>query len=344
MSQKVKVSGTWKQVVQPWVKVAGTWKKVQNGFIKVGGVWRQWWVGQVTDAFTRTSSGGLGTSTNGISWTNLRGVVNWTANGTVATNSDTATNYPIAHVEMGAQDVTVSADLPQSTSGGTGVAFWVTDSGSWWAAYPYYTNSVGAYCYNPVTNQTSNAGWCATTNTYSVCDTGTCTSYGSGCGCGGCTTTDCLVTCNSTGVNVNDSCGNSWYCSFIVTNYKTNTKYTCVSSYSTHYDGYTSTGFTTTYKANIRIVSSVSGTVTTDSDTQVSSNTGSYPPIASIRVVTAGNQIQATAYASASLTSPYGTVATRTPASPNRGYSVGVVKAPGGDTQASQVDNFSATI
>ena len=49
---------------------------------------------KITDTFTRTVSGSLGTANTGQVWTALRGT--WFANGSVAQSSNTATDYAIA--------------------------------------------------------------------------------------------------------------------------------------------------------------------------------------------------------------------------------------------------------
>lgn len=116
----------------------------------------------VFDSFTRTTSGSLGTSTSGASWTGLKGT--WYATGSQARSDDAGSNYSLASVAIGT-DTTTSADV----SGGVGVAFWVSDAGSWWAAVPFYTQT---------TNSTCTSGACSGTESYSYlvsnCNNGAC--------------------------------------------------------------------------------------------------------------------------------------------------------------------------
>lgn len=177
MTGHIKTGGSWKTASKLAVKVAGTWKTASVGYIKVAGTWKQWFAALISDTFTRTTSGSLGTTDSGISWSTLRGT--WFSNGSQAQSNDAGSTYALASVPLGSADATVSA----STSGGVGVAFWVSDANSWWAAVPYY-------------NQTS----------YSATDP--CCSVGYGCsGCaqqsqsGSCTTSCNTVwdkTCSST--------------------------------------------------------------------------------------------------------------------------------------------------
>lgn len=85
----------------------------------------------ITDNFNRTTSGSLGTTSSGVAWSAIRGT--WSANGSQGTSADAASNNSLASVAYGNANAVVSA----SVSSGTGVAFWVTDSGSWWAATSY---------------------------------------------------------------------------------------------------------------------------------------------------------------------------------------------------------------
>lgn len=43
MAIYTKVSGVWKEVVQPSVKVSGAWKNCSEVHVKVSGVWKKVW-------------------------------------------------------------------------------------------------------------------------------------------------------------------------------------------------------------------------------------------------------------------------------------------------------------
>ena len=110
----------------------------------------------ITDNFNRVTSGSLGLNPTGNLWNAIRGT--WYATGTQAQSDDSATNYSIATLQAYSQDVTASA----SVSGGTGVAFWVSDAGSWWAAVPYYNTYTYALpaCSCGTYTQTNDPGSC----------------------------------------------------------------------------------------------------------------------------------------------------------------------------------------
>ena len=102
----------------------------------------------ITDAWNRTTFGGLGTSSIGNVWLNLRGT--WTANNTsLATTATTASSYPLATVPF----KVASTMTAQSVSAGAGIAFWVTDSNNFWgvinSAYTYTSST--AYYYTVCT-------------------------------------------------------------------------------------------------------------------------------------------------------------------------------------------------
>ena len=186
-----KINGAWRTASGLSVKVSGQWRTATSAFIKVNGVWRQWFASKVQDAFNRASTTtGLGTADSGQVWTALRG--NWRISGSnSATSDDAASSYPIASANLGNTDVSVSADV----SGGTGAVFWITDSGSWWATYPQYTQSTSAIVGSCTTTQsfsyyystwnTSQAG-SACTGTRSLGTTSPCSGGGTGCVPSGC--------------------------------------------------------------------------------------------------------------------------------------------------------------
>jgi len=181
MPGQSKVNGTWRTTAGLSVKVGGQWKTATSAFVKVGGVWKQWFASKVQDAFNRASTvTGLGTADSGQVWTALRG--NWRISGSnSALSDDAASSYPIASVNLGNTDISAQADV----SGGTGAAFWITDSGSWWATYPQYTQSTSAIVGSCTTTASSSYYYSTwnTTVTGSAC-TGS-QSYGSSSPCAG---------------------------------------------------------------------------------------------------------------------------------------------------------------
>lgn len=126
------------------------------------------------DNFNRTTSTNLGTSSGGQLWTALRGT--WFANGSQGQSNDNAANYPIASYDIGTANTTSKIDV---SGPGVGVAFWVTDANSWWAAYPFYdsTSTTTTTCNAGLVSNSSNppSGSCCsgvTGNTTTSCNAG----------------------------------------------------------------------------------------------------------------------------------------------------------------------------
>lgn len=338
MPANIKVSGTWRTAVRPFVKVAGTWRGATQAWVKVAGTWVLWFVALITDSFNRANTTtGLGTTDTGQSWLATRG--NWFVNSNQAQSNDTASNYPLASVEFGSADTTVSL----SVTPGVGPAFWVTDSGSWFASYAYtqtstsvtcgggptgniYSSPVACPCGSQTSGNTTNCGGGPTGLIYLSTPTCTCGSPYSG------TVQDCVplsefpYCVDEGGYIVGDNC------CFDLTRYgctatqQTVTLYGCSDSEQT---------VTTTSHA-LRVVKSESNTVSTlGSDVTLAS----FP--AAISVVTSNNTITARAWSNANLSGLLGTN-TQTPSSPVKGTKVGLVKAPSPSAQGSTADTFSA--
>lgn len=221
MPASVKVSNSWKTATGLSVKVAGTWRTATSAFINVGGVWKQWFASKIQDTFTRASTGsGLGTSETGQIWTALRGT--WRIGGSNnALSDDAASTYPIASINFGNSDVKMQTD----TTGGVGVAFWVSSSGSWWASYPRFTSVVNTYCDQSQVTNFSNppSGSCCsgvTTGSTSVCDQTQVTNTSnppSGSCCSGVTTSGGGSTCTGTQVTSTSNPPSASCCSGVTT-------------------------------------------------------------------------------------------------------------------------------
>jgi len=288
----------------------------------------------ITDTFTRTTSGSLGTSDSGQVWSATRGT--WFANGSQAVSNDSASGYPLASVSFAA-NTTVSATVSEAT----GVSYWVTDSNNWYATVSYATQSSYSCgcstCCNTCVNPTCSCATCATCShtggscgSTLSCTTGVyCSSGVNGSGCyqagSGCTvyisgTTSTPITCTNQDC---DACGCATYNS-------------CASC---DYCGSYSCGCSTCYTNNyyMRLLKAISGTVSTViSDYSVAS----LP--ASLKVITNNGTITSYAYSDTGLTTLIGTVAT-TPSSPLTGSGVGIIKTPAAVSQGTTVDNFSAS-
>ena len=203
----IKVGGSWKQVSSAFVKVSGSWRPIVTGWVKIGGTWRQFFQGIISDLFNRSNTAsGLGTSDTGNAWSALRG--NWYINNNKAKSGDTPSAYPIASLISPTSSPTISLDV--DTSGGVGIAFWVTDAQNWWGLFPY-TNIVTSYSQVCAT-------YSQTGPTYSC--GGTYSQSGASYYCGG----------------TYSQSGASYYCGGSYS--QSGASYYCGGSYYQNYDGY----------------------------------------------------------------------------------------------------------
>lgn len=283
----------------------------------------------ISDFFTR-SAGSLGIATSGQAWVALKG--SWTTNGSQATSSNSGSTYPIGSIPF-QQNVIASADV---NGGGPGLAFWVTDANNWWASYPTYIENVINTCNQTLVTGGSNppsASCCAGVYT---------TGGGSSCNSSSITWTGYDYEPSFGRIGPSSACCEPQHIVAYGSPYDT---YGCNTAYGanpTYYNCYTSTTTTYSYDTRIVIVSSVSGSVVTDSTTTLVSGAGSLSSIASMKTETTSTQIIVKAYSGAGLTSQLGSTITRTPTTPIRGTSVGIVKGPSTYNQGSTLDNFKA--
>ena len=102
------------------------------------------YIGDITDNFNRTTSGGLGTSSSGYIYSSYsNSTASWSTNGIRAVNSTAvssgavASSHPLQTIETGGPNKNYSVDLPDG-KGGQGIAFWTTSANSWYAVTSYY--------------------------------------------------------------------------------------------------------------------------------------------------------------------------------------------------------------
>jgi hypothetical protein len=289
----------------------------------------------IQDLFTRTTSGSLGTATSGQSWVATRGT--WSANGTQATSADAASNNSIASIPYKSNVVTSA-----SVSGGTGPVFWLTDANSWWSAVSYNTSTETPYsCNCQSCGNTCTSADCAACGSDETCNSCTYsyTAYsctGGNYVCNGslcCSGISGNIVGNATSSTVTETGVNCYYCgSTIVCRTCQHTGGTC-GSYSCNCQ----TCYNTTYNYYLRLLQSLSGTVSTaTSDISLAS------AAAAISVETLGNAITAKAYSNTTMTTQLGTTMSYTPTTPTKGTSVGIIKTQSPYTQGSTIDNFTA--
>lgn len=272
------------------------------------------------DTFQRTSTG-LGKATDGSDWTAIRGSFD------VAPGSATATSYsyPIAIQEMPYQN----ADMLISTSSnGAGGAFWVTDSGNWWAAGLEQTTvscNCSNYYYCSATGCTG-YGCTATGCTSYSCSGYMCVAYGClGYGCsqysrGNCIAYGCAL---FAGYGCIAYACSSYSCSGYGC-----TGYGCTSYGCTSYS--MGTTCDTCYPRSIRVLQSVANSVSTITAWTLSA------AAAALRIKTSGNQIQVTTYSDAAGTTQVDT-ASYTATSPTLTKKYGLNVAPASYNQGNSI-------
>ena len=296
----------------------------------------------IQDLFTRTTSGSLGTATSGQTWIATRGV--WSANGTQATSADAASNNSIASIPF-KPDAVVTA----SVSGGTGPVFWLTDANSWWAATSYNTSTTtssscncqtccntcqhtGGSCGSTCNSCQRTGGTCGSTTVY-TCANGTTPCAGNvlcyeADPCAGNIVGNSIATTtpNTCSTPDCDACGST-------PNTCTNADCTACGSFTCNCQ----TCSTTTYNFYLRLLKSVSGTVSS-ATSEISLGSDA----AAIYVATVGDTITAKAYSNTNMTTQIGTTITLTPTTPTKGSFVGIIKTASPHAQGSTVDNFTA--
>ena len=272
----------------------------------------QFLISIITDAWARTTSGGLGTSPIGNVWTNLSGV--WTANSNaLATTATAASSYPLATTPFKVQ----STMQAKTVSQGAGIAFWVTSAGDWWAAVETNTSGSvlsGYYCSSAACSSASCNGYTSSCTGYTSSCTGgyiAPSKYSSG-GCAG---------YSSTCGGYTSSCGG----------------YTCTGYSCTGY----SPSYSTVYYWAVNFLQSVSSVVSTIAANLLQQNSASSTVnlINSLQVVTTpgtSNNVVITAFSDATNTTSLGS-ATVSGTSPSGAVSAGIILSPTTFNQGSTI-------
>lgn len=305
---------------------------------------------RVYDNFSRTTSSSFGLGTTAVgnrSWTNRTG--EWYANGSQAVSDSNVSATPaVATVSTGAVNMVASV----STFGpGTGVAFWWSAAGSWYAAVntatqtPYtYGCQLGCYSCTYPSGQTQtakcgtaqNGSFCGYTSSGGYCQNG---GYGPCYGGSVCTQNPgCTGFVTGSWISGTYSANTCYFCDGNTWGYDYTTTYengpNC--SYCGAYEYGCQTGYTASYQ--FRLLQSVGGTV---SDATGAVSLGSPP--AAIGVTLFENTVTARSYTNAEMTVEASTplTLTITPNGSNITDKVGIIKV-SSPFQSSSVDNFSA--
>lgn len=275
-----------------------------------------------TDLFNRTNSSSLGSP-----WRVLgSGQFGITSN--KATSATAAASYPIAVIDTRNVNMGVSA----SVTPGTGVAFWVTDSGNWWAVTSYQETVESTYTYS-----------CDCSTYYFSCN---CRYVSEPCNC----YYSPGYTCIAYGSCCSSSCPPGYGTSFFNSDACTETCSQCCTAYSTYYyqvctqfcgrdvcdtcsgeSCSTCTGTTTTVTNFLRILRSLAATVTVAATAQASA------AIAAVKAVVSGSSVSATAYSDTAKTQ---SVATATASIDQPAKRAGILVTPSSSGQGNSVDDF----
>lgn len=122
--------------------------------------------------------------------------------------------------------------------------------------------------------------------------------------------------------------------------------YTSYTTQPTQYSCFTSTTPTTvtTYTTQIKMLSSISGTIVTESSSNIVTDSSTLSPVQSLKVVMNNGTVTTTAYSSPGLVAQLGSPLVVTPAIPSTAPSVGIIKTTSNFNQGETLDNFEATI
>lgn len=282
----------------------------------------------VIDSFGRSTSGSLGTSSDGKAvWRNVIGT--FTANGSAATTSDSTA---LSVVDLDGSNIT---NLQADMGGGTGVSFWVQDSNNYYALYPTFSTT---------TNTSTNCVGPGGSGGYGSWPGNVCGINGtSGCGawynyCAANRQVTFTGQTNSCGGypgswpgTLDNVCGPGWYMM----------ECRC-SSYT--WSGTSQTTSTTTFFSTAKLLRVQGGSGTELVSTNYASNTSGYTLPSSVAISTSSNTISYGFYASANKSGTLLASGTSSPSSPVKGLGAGVYRTSGGGNQSNTVDNFSVTV
>lgn len=272
----------------------------------------------ISDSFNRTTSGSLGTSSDGKGlWKSIIGT--WQANGSAAASQSAASGNNVAVIDMDGSNIT-NLQVNTGTSGGSGLAFWVTDSNSYYALYPSYSQSSssssscsGSYGSNSPTPCSAIAGngqfrivYCCNGVTFRM---------------GPCDGNDPNGLCTNAYGSPGGQCGTQW------------------DGWASCYSTYPTT-VTTTYNSIVNLRKVQGGSVTNLVQSNYVSNTSGYSKAQSIAISTSGNTISYSFYSSANKGGSIIGSGSNTPSSPVKGPGIGIFHGTSSIDQGSTLSNF----
>jgi hypothetical protein len=239
----------------------------------------------------------------------------------------TSTADSLATVPLTTSTITnAQADMYNDT-GGMGLAFWVTDANSYWAAYPYYTTTTNS------STLTTCTGGGAGTHSYNALPGNTCSRTCSLTVFGYCAGTynalaggraNCSLSASQQNT-LNNNCGGDWYLE------------SCSGDCQVNATNVSNTVYTTNYTSAVRIANQ-------SGSQHENIYASAYTPLKSLAISTSGDAITYNGYSAISKGGSVLVSSSYTPSSPTKGTKVGVFKTASQYAQASYLDNISVTV
>ncbi len=291
------------------------------------------------DNFNRVNQSTINPASDGSLWKSVRGL--FSISGSKAQGD--SSNYPMSTIEMPYSDVKIELS---GISQGASAALWVTDSGNWWAvgvdqessttcqtcySCDAYATACANYYYNSSNcNQWNSAyGGFPSLQSYSFCNSSNCASRNAKYNyCNAYNSTNCATNYyyyTFPYVPAGTNCTGNYNASNLTCN-----TYTYCSSSSAY-----NCNCVTTYPAYIRIIKSVSNTISEVASWAISSAANS------LRVKTSGTQLTIQAYSDASLSNQIGSDIVYSPSGAIIETEFGVSIKPSSYNQGYSIDSVS---
>lgn len=286
----------------------------------------------IIDSFNRSTSGTLGTSSDGKGvWKNVRGT--WSANGSAASNSDTASNNNVAVIDLDGTNISNLQIDTAASGGGTGVSFWVQDSNNYYAAYPTYGTQTQT---TQICGGSSGSGSSLPANACNAASVGTGQWYNWCEFAGRVEPTGTSPSCGSVpsqwNTVVTKNCGPGWYLE------------QCIPSGGYTWGGQSQSQSITNYQSTFKLLQTVGGSTSEVVNTTYNNTTAGYSPTRSVAISTSGSVITYNVYSSTNKGGSVLATGTYNAGSPTKGYGVGVFRGASSTQQGSTLTAFAATV
>jgi hypothetical protein len=296
------------------------------------------------DSFNRSTSGSLGTSSDGKGvWKNVTGT--WQGNGSAAASLSLPGSRNVAVVDLDGTNIT-NLQVDTGTNGGSGLSFWVTDANNYYSLYPSYSSSstsvTNCDTYRENSGYQNSTGMCVNNGDRSRINNAICYEYMD-------------YSTFPSGVAVGYQPMGGLYMGRFQYDSNQFVFQACWAIGKTAYDTgqcctpvtvglQNSTVVTTTYNSTLNLDRTVGGSTSALVSSNYVSNTSGFSKTQSIAVSTSGNTISYTLYSGTNKGGSTRASGTNTPSSPVKGPGVGLFHGVSSVDQGSTLSNFSATV